>query len=92
MFLFGSPQGGFDALSLLALLMLPPASVLFGWMMQRGGGSVAIAIVLHAGAHLDNINRMPADQFVARIVTIVLMWVVAGLAARSMLQRGRIRM
>lgn len=56
----------------------------YAWFLERGGGSLAIALALHAGAHLDNVNRLPARDLGVRVFTLIVVAVAALLAARSL--------
>ena len=38
------------------------ASVVIAWFYERSNRSVAVAIAIHAGAHLDNITRIPQAE------------------------------
>ncbi len=88
MFLVSPKTGGFDAMSAMMMLSLPLYSIVYAWMLRRGGGSLAIALALHAGAHLDNLNRLPSHELGVRVMTLLVVAVTAGLAARS-LSRSR---
>ncbi len=48
----GFPASPMFALSLLFFL---PGSVLFSWLFSRTGGSLPLAILLHVGAHANNV-------------------------------------
>jgi membrane protease YdiL (CAAX protease family) len=68
----------------LALWSLPMA-----WMFERGNRSMAVAIALHAGAHLDNVSRAPETEVRLRILRMVVLAVVAAAAAWSLTARRR---
>jgi uncharacterized protein len=87
-FLVSPDTGSLDPMLGFMLASLLPWSILYAWLMTRGGGSIAIAIGLHAGAHLDNMSRLPADEVRLRIVTLVLVTSAAVFAARSLVRRG----
>jgi membrane protease YdiL (CAAX protease family) len=63
----------------LALWSLPMA-----WMFERGNRSMAVAIALHAGAHLDNVSRAPETEVRLRILRMLVLAAVAGAAAWSL--------
>jgi membrane protease YdiL (CAAX protease family) len=63
----------------LALWSLPMA-----WVFERGHRSIAVAIAVHAGAHLDNVSRAPETEVRLRILRMMVLAVVAGAAAWSL--------
>jgi membrane protease YdiL (CAAX protease family) len=76
-------------LSSLGLLVVDLAlwSVVMAWMFERGNRSIAVAIAIHAGAHLDNVSRAPENEVRLRILRFVVLVFVAALAARSLSRR-----
>lgn len=58
-------------------------SVVLAWMFERGGRSIAIAIAVHAGAHIDNVSRAPETEVRLRILRFTILALVAAVAARS---------
>jgi uncharacterized protein len=84
MYMVRPETGEVDLLNALVMVMLLPYSIIFVWLMKRAGGSIAVAIAFHAGGHLDNLNRLPLDEVRVRVITIVLVTIVAVLAARSL--------
>jgi membrane protease YdiL (CAAX protease family) len=76
-------------LSTLGLYMVDLAlwSVVMAWMFERGNRSIAVAIAMHAGAHLDNVSRAPESEVRLRILRFVVLAAVAALAARSLSRR-----
>jgi membrane protease YdiL (CAAX protease family) len=60
MYSINSSTGTFDGLG-LALLVVEVSlfSVLIGWVFDRSGRSMAVALAFHVGAHLDNFQRAP---------------------------------
>jgi membrane protease YdiL (CAAX protease family) len=87
MFLVSPQTGRVEPLLLVMMLSLPLWSVIYAWFLQRGRGSLAIAIALHAGAHLDNSSRIDADEVRLRVITLIVVAIAAVFAARS-LRRG----
>ncbi|MGH1344239.1 MAG: CPBP family intramembrane glutamic endopeptidase [Nannocystales bacterium] len=82
-----SPQSGtVEPVALVMFAALPLWSVVFAWLMRCAGGSMAVALCLHAGSHLDKIDRLPVDAVSTR-VTIATVTAVAGLAAAFALHR-----
>ena len=59
------------------------------WMFERGNRSIAVAIAIHAGEHLDNVNRAPETELRLRVLRMVVLTVVAAMAARSLMSRKR---
>ena len=68
----------------LALWSLPMA-----WMFERGNRSIAVAIAVHAGEHLDNVSRAPETEVRLRILRMAVLAVVAGAAAWSLTAHKR---
>jgi membrane protease YdiL (CAAX protease family) len=82
-----TPEGQVDWAGVLVLLtMLPPCSVLAGWLLRKSGGSLLVAIAFHAGGHLDNINHAPPGEWVLRAGYVAVLWVAAAVAGRWMLR------
>jgi membrane protease YdiL (CAAX protease family) len=73
-----------------AMLELTAASVYFAWFFERSGRSLAVAIALHAGGHLDNVSRAPEDELRLRALRLVVYAAAAALAAWSLSRRPRI--
>lgn len=87
MYLVSPETGELDPVGAMVMLSLPLYSVIYAWFLERGRGSLAIALALHAGAHLDNLNRLPTEQIGVRVVTLVVVAAAAVLAARSLAAR-----
>jgi CAAX protease family protein len=64
-------------------------SVVMAWFFERGNRSIAVAIALHAGAHIDNVSRAPEAEVRLRILRFVVLAVVTAFAARSLLAKKR---
>lgn len=69
------------------MLSLPMYSIVFAWFLRRSGGSLAIALALHAGGHLDSMARIPPEEFRLRMITLLVIAVAACLAGRSLLRK-----
>jgi membrane protease YdiL (CAAX protease family) len=72
---------------LVTMLDLALWSVVMAWMFERGNRSMAVAIAIHAGEHLDNVHRAPEGEVRLHILRIVVLAVVAALAARSLMSK-----
>ncbi len=72
---------------LIYMAVLALWSVVMAWVLERGGRSVAIAIAIHAGAHLDNVSRAPETEVRLRILRFAVLASVAAFAARSLVAR-----
>lgn len=78
LFMMVTPDGRFDWLQFGLLFgMFPPCSILAGRLMDRAGGSLWVALALHAGGHLDNVGEAPADDLRMRAVYLAALWVAA---------------
>jgi uncharacterized protein len=60
------------------------ASVVIAWFFERGRRSIAVAIAIHAGAHLDNAFRIPESELRLRMLHLLVLVILAGLAARAL--------
>lgn len=79
-----------DLVSVSAMVAeLAVGSVVWAWVLERGGWSMAVAIALHVGAHLDNVNRAPETEVRLRVLRFVVFLVAALLAARALSARRR---
>ena len=84
-----SPEDGSFNVGMLGVHVVDLAlySIVFAWFFERGGRSMAVAIALHAGAHLDNIYRAPPTELRLRLLRFVVLGVAAALAARSLARK-----
>jgi uncharacterized protein len=64
-------------------------SVVMAWLFERSNRSIAVAIALHAGAHIDKISRAPETEVRLRILRFVVLAVVTAFAARALLAKKR---
>jgi membrane protease YdiL (CAAX protease family) len=64
-------------------------SVVMAWFLERSNRSIAVAIALHAGAHIDNVSRAPETEVRLRILRFVMLVIAASLAARSLMSKNR---
>jgi membrane protease YdiL (CAAX protease family) len=85
-----SPNGAptLDGLTVL-MLELALASVIWAWFMEHGQRSMAVAIALHAGAHLDNVSRAPESELRLRMLRLLVLALVAAIAARALRPRAQ---
>lgn len=68
--------------SMIVLLMA--GSVVWAWVFERGNRSMAVALALHASAHLDNESRAPESEVRLRVLRLAVIVVAAGFAARAL--------
>lgn len=88
--MFALEDGSFDlVLATTTLIELPLYSVIIGWFLLRSGGSLAVAVALHAGGHLDNVGRTPDEEIRIRVLRILVLAIAAGLAARALQRADR---
>jgi uncharacterized protein len=59
-------------------------SVVIAWLFERGHRSLWIALAIHAGGHLDNVNRAPMTETRLQILRFVVLAIAAALAARAL--------
>ena len=66
-----TPEAGAPApeLVLQYMVRMALASVVIAWFYERSNRSVAVAIAIHAGAHLDNITRISQAEVRLHICT-----------------------
>ncbi len=67
----------------LDTLELALYSVVFAWVFERAGRSMAVAIAMHAGGHLDNVHHAP-DEPRLELLRFVVLAIAAALAARAL--------
>lgn len=83
-----TPDGSFDLLRAgITMIDLPLYSVVFAWVLRRANGSLAVAIALHAGAHLDNVYDAPATELRLRVLRFLVLAAAAGVTARALRER-----
>jgi uncharacterized protein len=70
-------------------LSLGLSSIVWAWFLERGNRSLAVAIALHAGAHLDKVSRAPEGEVRLRVLRFLVLVVVAGLAAYSLTRSAK---
>jgi len=83
-----TPQGELDLITFaLLLIKLPLWSVIIAWAMSRAQGSLAVALAVHAGAHLDNIQRAPTLDLALHGLHVFVVALLAAAAARALATR-----
>jgi membrane protease YdiL (CAAX protease family) len=83
---------GFDALGFGMLMVeMPLYSLLIAWLFERSNRSMAVAIAIHAGAHLDHIELAPRTDLRLHALHLATLAVVAFFAARSLATQGGAR-
>jgi hypothetical protein len=84
-----TPDGP-PSLSALALnvLHIVLASFVIAWLFEASGRSMAVAIALHASAHLDNVFRAPSSELRLTLLRLLVLGVAACFAARALALKG----
>jgi membrane protease YdiL (CAAX protease family) len=76
---------GFDPFAFIqTMIELPLYALLVAWLFERSGRSMAVAIAVHAGAHLDHIERVPHSDWRLHAMHLLVLSVAALLAARAL--------
>ncbi len=73
----------------LGVVEFSAASLVFAWVFEKSNRSIAVAIALHASAHLDNVFRAPESELRLRLLRLAVLVIVAAFAARSLMVRYR---
>lgn len=81
----GPPTVGTVALGVCEMIM---GSLVFAWVFERADRSMAVAIALHMGAHLDNTFRAPDVEVRLRVLRFVFFMIAAVVAARALSLRS----
>jgi membrane protease YdiL (CAAX protease family) len=86
-----TPEKGAPEFHMIGVTMAELAlySVIFAWTFERGDRSMAVAIALHAGGHLDNVNRAPETEVRLRVLRFVVLVIAAAFAARSLAKKAQ---
>lgn len=64
-------------------------AVLIAWLFERTNRSMAVAIAIHAGAHLDHLERAPRTDLRLQVMHMIVLVVLAAAAAWSLSRRQR---
>jgi membrane protease YdiL (CAAX protease family) len=85
-----TPEGGAPAATTVLYYMVELAlwSVVVAWFFERARCSMAVAIALHAGAHLDNVYRAPDSEVRLHVLRFVVLAVAAAAAAWALRRQG----
>lgn len=91
-FMAFTPETGLPSLPIFtyAVVELVLYSVVFAWLFERSGRSMAVAMALHAGGHLDNTSHAPETEVRLRLLRLLVVAIAAVLAGRAM-QHDRAR-
>lgn len=83
-----TPAGGLPdpAVFLPGVLELTLYAVVFGLLFERSGRSMAVAIALHAGGHLDNTSHAPITELRLRALRLAVV-AAAAIVAAALLRR-----
>jgi membrane protease YdiL (CAAX protease family) len=81
----GPPSAALMAMRVLEFAL---ASVVFSACFEHSGRSMAVALALHAGAHLDNIHRAPLTEVRLWVLRFVVLTIAAAVAARWLRRRS----
>jgi membrane protease YdiL (CAAX protease family) len=66
-------------------------SVVVAWLFEQSGRSIAVAIAIHAGEHLDNVSRAPESELRLRVLRFLVLAAVSTLAAYALAAQSRAR-
>jgi membrane protease YdiL (CAAX protease family) len=73
------------------LVELTLYSLVIAWIFERANRSMAVAIAIHAGAHLDNVTRAPVTEVRLGILRFAVLLVAAVMAARALAAKHAVR-
>jgi len=80
-----APEGSVDPFDLAFLLLhFTVWGPIIAWFFERSQRSLAVAISIHAGGHLDNAAQIAPDDGRMKLLVLLVLAVAAGLAARSL--------
>jgi len=84
-----TPEGGAPALEkvLLGTAELALWSVVIAWIFERSNRSMFVAIAIHAGGHLDNVNRAPESEVRLRILRFAVLVIAAAIAGYCLMRK-----
>ncbi len=82
---FSPVDGSFGLTGLMvSFIELPLYSVVIAWLFERSNRSLAVAVAVHMGAHVDNAGLIPDSELRIRVLGLVVLAIVAFFAARSL--------
>jgi membrane protease YdiL (CAAX protease family) len=83
--MFTPEQGAPDASTVLLYVFdLTLHSFVVAWLFERSGRSIAVAIAIHAGGHLDNTFHATNEELRLKVLRYVVLAIAAAFAARSL--------
>ena len=93
LFMMVTPEGVLPSPLLVGKFVVELAlwSVVIAWVFERGGRSMAVAIAIHAGGHLDNVTRAPLDEWRLQALRLAMLCVAAALAGRALTRHPRFK-
>lgn len=87
--MFSPDRGAPDLLQVGRMVLeLSLYSVVFAWVFERGGRSLAVAIAMHAGGHLDNTHRAPETEVRLQLLRLLVLALAAAWAGRALGRRS----
>jgi uncharacterized protein len=76
----GAPEASTVAIAVAELSLY---SIVVAWIFEKSGRSMWVAIAIHMGGHLDNVNRAPEGEIRLRVLRFAVLVVVVGLISVS---------
>jgi len=70
------------------MVQLALYSLVVAWVFERGNRSMAVAIAVHAGAHLDNVDKAPESEVRLHVLRFGVLLIASALAARALVARS----
>ncbi len=69
---------------LIWVIELVCSSFVIAWLFEKSNRSILVAILVHMGAHLDNVSRAPESEVRLRVLRVVVFAIAAIFAGRSL--------
>ncbi len=83
-------RAGFDGFAFaMTVVELPLYALVVAWLFERSGRSMAVALAVHAGAHLDHFELVPRASWELHALHVAVLAGVAAIAARSLARMDR---
>lgn len=87
--LFTPERGAPTILGVLRyMVQLALWSLVVAWVFERGNRSMAVAIAVHAGGHLDNTDKIPESEARLRLLHFLVLVIASTFAARALAARS----